>query len=631
MGNDTGNSENEKLNIYYFIKHEQYEKANNIKQNNRKEKVKQLNFENTDLYNWIQSGEEIEEKNFSSLIDKIKINLQKKPDNNCILIFFDSDDYNDKKGIMAKYLDKTLKVYKPIIILAFNEKNKKEINNSNKNEYEIVFYKEDDYTEINEKIKLVYNYYFNIGDHGMINLIQILDDFTYINKKKEHKENIFKNKTTFNILVMGRAGCGKSTLINLLLEEQRAREGIGYSITKLYSQYVHKKYPITFTDTTGFEDNKSLNKMKNFLSIYNEFFNEGKSKFHLVLYLINAGSERTFTKTELDLIYDIRNKYNIPILFVCTHSRNDEDSEEFKEAVKISLIQYLESKAKEEKEELIKKISEERNDSTNQDHTNQTDSDNQGQTEENILINPTTKNPDSTLKNLEDKHELNKKFIKEEERKLNIRNQEEKTKLIDRIYCCHLINEKDGKYKRFGIDKILSGIKNIFENSSKECLSNQEKKNREKKPAFDIMKSLDNTKSFSEYLKNLSFKICDKYFEKISKTIKEDNTDFYSKIEKLYDLLENHLSIELNCAPFDIYKNDEKGGTESHTNDKKLGIFNLNEMKQKENKIKENINKIINDKVNNIDKIESDRKKVMESYENVINYFEEMIKKFKLP
>ena len=78
--------------------------------------------------------------------------------------------------------------------------------------------------------------------------------------------------------------------------------------------------------------------MKNFLSIYEEFFNEGKSKFHLVLYLINAGNERTFTGTELDLIDDIRNKYNLPIFFVITHSRTDEASQEFKESVKISLI-----------------------------------------------------------------------------------------------------------------------------------------------------------------------------------------------------------------------------------------------------------------------------------------------------
>ena len=42
-----------------------------------------------------------------------------------------------------------------------------------------------------------------------------------------------KSKATLNILVIGRPGGGKSTLINLLLNERKAREGIGLSIAKL--------------------------------------------------------------------------------------------------------------------------------------------------------------------------------------------------------------------------------------------------------------------------------------------------------------------------------------------------------------------------------------------------------------
>ena len=74
-----------------------------------------------------------------------------------------------------------------------------------------------------------------------------------------------KSKATLNILVIGRPGGGKSTLINLLLNERKAREGIGLSITKLYSKYIHNEYPITFIDIPGFEYENDLNRMIGFL------------------------------------------------------------------------------------------------------------------------------------------------------------------------------------------------------------------------------------------------------------------------------------------------------------------------------------------------------------------------------
>ena len=91
------------------------------------------------------------------------------------------------------------------------------------------------------------------------------------------------------------------TLINLTLNEKRVREGIGFSITKLFSQYAHKEYPISLTDTPGFENDKDLNKTKKFLYNYNTFFDIGRNKFHLILYLINTMNEWTFSGLELDL------------------------------------------------------------------------------------------------------------------------------------------------------------------------------------------------------------------------------------------------------------------------------------------------------------------------------------------
>ena len=645
MGAYTSNASNEKLNIYLFGDSEDFRKSTLIEANNNsnniersqkspgKENAEYRNFENSDSCDWVCdfSGKSITKENFDLLMSCVKNKIQSNQEYNCILIFLDEIYKNEKICIIYDYLANIKKVYKPIVILAFNkEKNEKDLSNTN-NYFEIAFYTKKDYSKIYKKIKSVYSYYFNKGDYGFMNLIQILNDFTSQNEKNENKQ---KYKATFNILVMGKTGCGKSTLINLLLNEKRAREGIGYSITKFYSQYIHEKYPITFTDTVGFEDQKSLEKMKNFLNICQEFFNEGKSKFHLILYLINAGSERTFIREELNLVDYIRNKLNLPIFFVCTHSRTEELSLEFKEAVKISLIHYLESKAEIEKDIFINQIPEQRTESANQNQKEQTKSTIQNQTGENVSY--------STNENSEDKAKPTKK-IKEKPIKLNNRFQEQKTKLINSIYCCHLINEKDGKYKRFGIDEILRGIKNHFSDEIKEIKkigkdftqetyknesinikgsTDQKAENKEIK-TFNIMRSLENSNSFSEYLKNLSVNICKNYENKISKIKSENEFNLDSKISKLIETLKNHLAFEFNYEPSSFHTNesDEKGNIfwSIFTN-----IFSSIEKKIQTEK--ENINKFIDNKLkNDIKKINSDMIGVIESYEIAVKSFEEII------
>ena len=490
MGNIIKTSPYEKniLNIYLFGDSEDFNSygRKNVKQKN-------------DSYNWINefSKKEFRKKDFDSIIDDIILGFQKKNNSNCILIFLDNRDYNDKADLIYKCLKNLKRIYKPIVILAINDDNKikneknveetpdyqnKKSNskidkNIDRNKYfEIAYYNKNNYSDIYEKIKTIYNYYFNISD-GITNFIPIINDFVLCKENFEN-ESIMKYKATLNVLIIGRPGCGKSTLINLLLNERRAREGLGYSITRLYSQYVHKKYPITFTDTPGFEDDESLKQMERFLSIYNTFFKKGRNKYHLVLYLINTSNERSFLGIELYLIDYINKNLNIPIFFVCTHSRTEESSIEFKEEVKISLIQ-----------------------------------------------------------------------------KFGL-----KTDLIEHIYCCHLINEKDGIYKRFGIDKLLNKIKHHFLNELKiikkieKDFKNEPKQEivsfskESEKCQLNILSGLENSNSYSQYLKNLSLNIIDVYLSEISKIFQnsQNNLDKKKVSTKIYELLKKHLSFELN-------------------------------------------------------------------------------------
>ena len=135
------------------------------------------------------------------------------------------------------------------------------------------------------------------------------------------------------------------------------------------------------------------------------------------------------------------------------------------------------------------------------------------------------------------------------------------------------------------------------------------------------MRSLENSNSFSEYLKNLSVNICKNYENKISKIKSKNESNSDSKISKLIETLKNHLAFEFNYEPSSFHTNesDEKGYNIWPLKTF-INLFSSNEKIQTE---KENINKLID---NDIKKINSDMIGVIESYEIAINSFEEIIK-----
>ena len=416
--------------------------------------------------------------------------------NNIILVFLNSNEKENKNKIkiILENLEEVNKIYKPFVIFAFrntkmeeeeeenNEERKENIiddvikengfNNYFIKKYiEMVEYKENDYSKLLKRINSIYCYYNNIGD-----IYTILDEIIRgYNSNNNKSRNTIKFVSTFNILVLGRPGSGKSTLINLLLNKKKAREGIGESITQVVSKYVHDKYPITFEDTPGFEDDQDLEKMITFLTKYNDLFKKGKNRFHLILYLINSSNERTFIGQEVQLINFIKNQLKIPIFFVCTRSKNKEYAKDFKEILKMNLWQ----------------------------------------------------------------------------------NFGEETNLIDHIYCCNLLNEKDGVYKRFGIDELLEGIRQYYmreiEKKENELFIETKKNSFTPIGSFEMgndtqensifLSGLKNVNNFEDYLNDMALQIIEeyKYLTYLEESKKNDN-----KTNKINELLVDHLALELN-------------------------------------------------------------------------------------
>ena len=106
---------------------------------------------------------------------------------------------------------------------------------------------------------------------------------------------------TFNILICGPAGVGKSTFINQFLEEKSAKEGEGMSITHEIASYFHPRFPIRIFDTPGFESDDSVKMVKRTLDKFKKDIKDSKNHFDLILYFSEL-KKRTFMNLEIELL-----------------------------------------------------------------------------------------------------------------------------------------------------------------------------------------------------------------------------------------------------------------------------------------------------------------------------------------
>ena len=191
--------------------------------------------------------------------------------------------------------------------------------------------KDSSMAELVSKLTQIFSYYNELGDYFEIN------GYPY-----QTISDVGSYSTYLNILFLGRSQSGKSTFINLLLNEKRAKEGgNNCSCSQKSQKYKVLNYPIRLYDTVGFGDeDKNVKDIENFFKkLDNELLN-AKEKIHLILYFIDGGSSNKFSKNEISLLEKIQ-KRNILIFYIVTKFEYNPKTDE--EKYKNELIQIYHS------------------------------------------------------------------------------------------------------------------------------------------------------------------------------------------------------------------------------------------------------------------------------------------------
>lgn len=124
-----------------------------------------------------------------------------------------------------------------------------------------------------------------------------------------------------NIACIGRFGQGKSTGINKILQEYKAKESSkGCSQTKKISFYQVKNQPIRILDIPGFENEQTVREVINQFQSLGKLINHMRDNIHIILYFLNYSEKRAFMKLEYPMIEEIVKHESTSLIYVITHS-----------------------------------------------------------------------------------------------------------------------------------------------------------------------------------------------------------------------------------------------------------------------------------------------------------------------
>ncbi len=148
-----------------------------------------------------------------------------------------------------------------------------------------------------------------------------------------------KNLKTLNIIVAGKTGVGKSTLINAVFRDKLAETGMGKPVTDHMRKITKKGIPLAIYDTRGFELGREVQtevKKEVIDTISKGLATQDINKaIHCIWYCINTASNRVEPE-EIEWLKELPKDNQItqvPIIIVLTQSFSKKKADEMRKAL----------------------------------------------------------------------------------------------------------------------------------------------------------------------------------------------------------------------------------------------------------------------------------------------------------
>ena len=159
-----------------------------------------------------------------------------------------------------------------------------------------------------------------------------------------------KNLKTLNIIVAGKTGVGKSTLINAVFRDKLAETGMGKPVTTHMRKISKKGVPLSIYDTRGFELGREVQaevKKEVVDTISKGLATQDINKaIHCIWYCINTASNR-IEPEEIEWLRELSKENQItqvPIIVVLTQAFSKKNADEMRKMIlqeNIDVIQVI--------------------------------------------------------------------------------------------------------------------------------------------------------------------------------------------------------------------------------------------------------------------------------------------------
>jgi uncharacterized protein (DUF697 family)/GTP-binding protein EngB required for normal cell division len=155
------------------------------------------------------------------------------------------------------------------------------------------------------------------------------DEFNLERFFREGLSQALRGKARLNVMLAGRVGVGKSTLVNAIFGEPIAPTGVGASVTQHIERYVRPNLPISVYDTPGIELGVESELIaKTYLAEIKRQMKDDDTRIHFCLYCVRARDER-FEETESDIVRALARDVLVALVLTQCPSPDDARANKF--------------------------------------------------------------------------------------------------------------------------------------------------------------------------------------------------------------------------------------------------------------------------------------------------------------